>query len=128
MLILENAQEFQHKIRRNKIDIYEKETFKKLRNKINKKRRINSNTLIPENRGNQGFATQEQYERQLTTELSFPKLQKYSSEVLTKNLKVAVQHTKTAKKEEVIIHTKSKNEIEVTTARKRKLSIMQTTF
>lgn len=74
MLIIENAQEFEHKIRRNKIDVYEKETFKKLRNKINKKRRTTSNTMIPENKGAQGFASQDEYERQLTTELSFPKL------------------------------------------------------
>ena len=34
MLILENAQHFEHKIRTNKLDLYEKETYKKLRKKI----------------------------------------------------------------------------------------------
>ena len=39
MVILENAQEYQHKIRRVNNDFYEKDMLKKLRNKISEIRR-----------------------------------------------------------------------------------------
>lgn len=131
MLILENAQEFEHKIRRNKMDIYERDTFKKIRNKIVKKRKqAASTTPSATSRQNtaQAYSSQDDYERQLTTELSFPRLEKYSSEVLTKNLKVAVEQTKTAKKEEVIVHSRTKNEEVEPQARKRKVSFFSAPF
>lgn len=64
-----------------------------MRAKLNKKRRANA--LTPTNstasdKNIPAFATQEDYERQLMVELSNTKLKEYSSEVLTKNLKVAV--------------------------------------
>jgi hypothetical protein len=68
LLILENAQEFEHKIRRGKINVYEKETFKKMRSKILKKRRqiapTPSNSTASD-RQIPAFSTQDEYERQL---------------------------------------------------------------
>lgn len=94
-----------------------------------KKRRLNALTpaTAASDKHLPAFASQEEYERQLMVELSNTRLEKYSSEVLTKNLKVAVEHTKTAKKEEVIVHSKrsSGQEVEV---RKRRLSFFTAAF
>lgn len=111
------------------MDIYEKETFKKIRSKIVKKRKLNHpNTPSSEKHTALPYSSQEDYERQLTVELAYPRLEKYSSEVLTTNLKVAVENTKTPRKEEVIVHSKSRNEGVEPTARRRKLSIFQASF
>jgi hypothetical protein len=102
-----------------------------MRSKIMKKRRLIAPALLSPGSQQptaQGFTSQDEYERQLTTELAYPRLEKYSSEVLTKNLKVAVEQTKTAKREEVIVHSKSKGgELEPMT-RKRRLSLFLTAF
>jgi hypothetical protein len=62
---------------------------------------------------------------QLMTELSQPKLERYNSEVLSRNLKVAVESTKSVKKEEIIMKKSKVKEEDETNFKKRKLSFFE---
>lgn len=111
-------------MRERKVD-YDTELFKKLRSKVQEKRKqkVNPQPLVKKQ-----FQNKEEYNKQLMKELSEPKLERYNSELMSRTLKIVVENRKDApQKEEVIIrNTTSKKSLD--DGRWRKLSVQEVNF
>lgn len=74
MLILENAQQFEHKIRDRKINSFEKDIFKKLKKKVQEKMKERGTTpRLPSKKAISNEDPKE-YSKQMMRELSQPKM------------------------------------------------------
>lgn len=77
MDVLENAEEAAHKLQRHKVDVFEKDMFKRMRSRTNQRRRHSS--------------THPQDDKELMTELMKPRSISIVSERTTKNLEELMQ-------------------------------------
>jgi hypothetical protein len=127
MLILENSQQYQHKIRDRTIEGFESEAFRRLRKKVQERLRAKGEPHRSPLKKN--FSDREAYSRQLMQELSEPKLERYNSELMSRTLRVVVEQQKAGNsREEVIIRSAASKVVGGDAGRKRKLSVMGLKF